>query len=251
MATHLILKLEQFTRLSSDDKLALEQAAARKVRRLGSREDIIQEGDSPRSINLILDGWACRYKVLEDGRRQIVAFLIPGDLCDIRMFILKQMDHSIGALTPVTVAEIPADAILEIADTSTRLSRALWWNSLVEEAIAREWTTNLGQREAIERLAHLFCELFLRLRSVGLTDSQSGQHSFELPVTQEQLADATGMSTVHVNRTLQEMRDTGLIVLKGKMLSIPNPEMLRSVAMFNPNYLHLDRVGREFDANEA
>ena len=250
MATYLIRKLEQFTKLSSVDKEALEQAAALKVRQLRPREDIIHEGDKPRQVNLILEGWACRYKVLEDGRRQISAFLVPGDLCDMRMFILKRMDHSIGALTPVTVAEIPADAILEIADTSTRLSRALWWNSLVEEAIAREWTTNLGQREAIERLAHLFCELFLRLRSVGLTDSQSGQHSFELPVTQEQLADATGMSTVHVNRTLQEMREQGLIIWKGKTITIPDLEALQTVALFNPNYLHLDHAGQALDANE-
>ena len=147
MATHLIRKLEHFTRLSSDDKRVLEQAAAQKVHRLAPREDIIREGDQPRQVNLILDGWACRYKVLEDGRRQITAFLVPGDVCDLRMFILKQMDHSVGALTPLTVAEIRADTILEISDASTRLSRALWWSSLVEESIAREWTTNLGQRQ--------------------------------------------------------------------------------------------------------
>ncbi|MBB3018623.1 CRP-like cAMP-binding protein [Microvirga lupini] len=250
MAFHLIRKLEQFTRLSSDDKRILEQAASLKVRRLGSREDIFREGDKPRHINLILDGWACRYKVLEDGRRQITALLIPGDLCDVHMFILTRMDHSVGAITPLSVAEIPTDTILEITHGSARLSRAFWWNSLVEEAIAREWVTNLGQREAIERVAHLFCELFLRLRSVGMTNSQASCPSFELPVTQEQLADATGMSTVHVNRTIQEMRERGLIVWKGKTVTIPDLEALQDVALFNANYLHLDHAGQAYDANE-
>jgi CRP-like cAMP-binding protein len=251
VATYLISKLEQFTRLSSDDKRALEHAAAQKVRRLRPREDIIREGDKPRQANLILDGWACRYKVLEDGRRQIQAFLVPGDLCDTRMFILKQMDHSVAALTPLTVAEIPSDTVLDLTRSSPRLSHALWWSSLVEEAIAREWITVLGQREAVERLAHLFCELFLRLRGVGLTNGQAGQHSFDLPVTQEQLADATGMSTVHVNRTLQEMREQGLVTWKGKTVTIPDLEALKAVALFNPNYLHFDRDGQGLDANEV
>ena len=247
MSTHLIHKLEQFTRLSRDDKQALENAASLKVRHLAPKEDIIHEGDRPRQLNLILEGWACRYKVLEDGRRQITNFLLPGDLCDMRMFILKEMDHSIGALTPLRAAEIPSDVILELTHSSPRLSRALWWNSLVEEAIAREWTTNLGQREAIERMAQLFCELFVRLRSVGLTN----RISCELPVTQEQLGDATGLSTVHVNRMLQAMREQGLIVLKGKSLTIPDLEALKRAALFNANYLHLDRDGRDLDANEV
>jgi CRP-like cAMP-binding protein len=246
MALCLISKLEQFTKLSSSDKEALERAASSRIRQLGARDDVINEGDRPRQVNLIIDGWACRYKHLEDGRRQISAFLIPGDLCDIRMFILREMDHSIGALTPLRVAEIPSDTILEITDASPRLSRALWWNSLVDEAIAREWTTNLGQRNALERMAHLLCELFIRLRGVGLTRGTS----CELPVTQEQLGDATGMSTVHVNRTLQEMREEGLIVLKGKQLTIPDLQVLQEAALFNPNYLHLAHEGHPYDANE-
>jgi len=247
MAVHLIRKLEQFTRLSGADKQALAQAAAVKVRRLAPREDLIREGDKPRHVNLILEGWACRYKTLEDGRRQITAFLVPGDMCDMRMFILKEMDHSIAALTPLRLAEIPGDIILELSDNHPRLGRALWWSSLVEEAITREWVTNLGQREAIERLSHLFCELYLRLKGAGVADAPS----FELPVTQEQLGDAAGLSTVHVNRTLQEMREQGLIVLKGKVLTILDLDALSTVALFNPNYLHLNGEGRSLDANES
>ncbi|ACA20476.1 transcriptional regulator, Crp/Fnr family [Methylobacterium sp. 4-46] len=247
MPTYLIRKLEQFTRLSSDDKQALERAASGKLRRFSSREDIIREGEAPRRVNLILDGWACRYKVLEDGRRQIAAFLLPGDLCDIRMFILKHMDHSVGTLSPATVVEIPRETILDLTDNFPRLSRALWWYSLVEEATQREWTTNLGQRDALERMAHLLCEVFIRLRGIGLTDGTS----CELPVTQAELADATGLSTVHVNRTLQDLRARGLVILRGKTLTVPDLEALQDAALFSPNYLHLDCEGQELDANDS
>ena len=246
MPHHLIAKLEQFTKLSSDDKETLGRMGSMKVRQLRSKEDIIHEGDRPRQVNLILEGWACRYKVLEDGRRQIAAYLIPGDMCDLRMFILKEMDHSVGAITALRVAEIPKDMILHLTDNFPRLSRALWWNSLVEEATAREWIVNNSQRDATERLAHLLCEVFIRLRGVGLTNG----HSCELPVTQSELAETTGLSTVHVNRTLQDLRAADLIILKGKTLTIPDLERLKDAGLFNPNYLHLERDGRELDAND-
>lgn len=247
MATFLIRKLEQFTKLSADDKRALEEAASAKTRQLEAREDIIQEGDKPRRISLILEGWASRYKVLEDGRRQITTFLVPGDLCDMRMFILKEMDHSVGTLSRTKIAEIPTETILALTDNHPRLSRAFWWNSLVEEAINREWIVNLGQRDAFERMAHLLCELFIRLRAVGLTNGTS----CELPLTQAELGDALGISAVHVNRTLMDLREAGLIVLKGKTLTIPDMDALQEAGLFNPNYLHLDREGQHLDANEA
>ena len=247
MSRYLTRKLELFTRLSSDDKSALERVSKLKLRHLSPREDIFAEGEKPGQVSLILEGWACRYRTLEDGRRQITAFLLPGDMSDLRMFILKSMDHSVAALTKVLLAEIPPDTIVALSDSSPRLARALWWSSLVEEAIQREWTTSLGQREAFERLAHLFCELFIRLMGVGLTEGDS----CDLPVTQEQLGDATGMTTVHVNRTLTAMRDAKLIVLRGRKLIIPDLKALKGAALFNDNYLHLDRVGRALDANEG
>jgi CRP-like cAMP-binding protein len=148
MAHPLILKLEQFTRLSSEDRRALNHAASLQQRRLGPRHDIIHEGDRPEFVNLILDGWACRYKTLEDGRRQITAFFVPGDICDLKVFILREMDHSIGTLSPVLLAEIPRDVVLDLTEGSSRLARALWWSTLVSEAIEREWVVNLGQRSA-------------------------------------------------------------------------------------------------------
>ena len=246
MAIALTRKLEQFTRLSAEDKQVLTQIAER-VRVLGPREDLVHEGDNPSQINVILSGWACRYKQLEDGRRSITGFMVPGDLCDQNIFILRQMDHSLGAMTPVSVAEIPRAVFEDLTLRHPRITQALWWATLVDMAIQREWTVNLGQRDAFERVAHLLCELFLRLRGVGLTKEQS----CELPVTQSDLADAMGLTTVHVNRTLQDLRTAGLIILKGKSLTIPDLEELMRASLFNPNYLHLDREGRYLDANDS
>ena len=245
MPQHLIRKLECFTRLSGEDKRALE-GLARTVHQIGADCDIIHEGDSPEHVNLILDGWACRYKHLEDGRRQIISFFVPGDMCDTHVFVLREMDHSIGTLTPVRLVQIPRDALLDLTDHHPRITRALWWETLVTAAIQREWTVNLGQRTGIERLSHLFCELFLRLRAVGLTDGDT----CPLPMTQQELADATGQTSVHVNRVLQEMRGAGLVILKGKRLTVPNLDALQRVALFNANYLHLDREGAHLNAND-
>ncbi len=243
----LITKLELFVTLSGDDKAAIDRAVSQKIRHLGPREDLIREGDVPDHVNLIQSGWAYRYKQLEDGRRQILGFFLPGDFCDLRIFILKHMDHSIASLTPVTLAEIPRAQILELTDNGSRLARAMWWSALVCESIEREWIVNLGQRTAIERMGHLLCELFIRQRAVGLTRGDS----CDLPLTQSELAETTGLSTVHVNRTLQELRAQGLITLQGKTLKIPDLARLERTSLFTPNYLHLDKEGSEFNANDT
>lgn len=246
MTNPLLRKLEHFTRLSATDRGVLNRVAGERVRRLGAREDILREGERPQDVNLVLSGWACRYKQMEDGRRQIVAFFLPGDLCDLNVYILREMDHSVGTLTPVTVAEISRSTLEEVTLGHPRIVQALWWETLVNMAIQREWTLNLGQRSAFERTAHLLCELFLRLRTVGLTENGR----CELPITQAELADATGLSAVHANRTLQDLRGAGLIALKGRALHIPDFRALADAALFTPNYLHLDREGAHLDANE-
>jgi CRP-like cAMP-binding protein len=242
---YLIRRLERFAKLSGGDRQILEEAT-RNVRRIGARETVIREGERPSQINFILDGWAHRYKTLEDGRRQIVSFLLPGDLCDLNVFVLRQMDHSVGTITPVRVVDLARETFEAITERHTRIAQALWWAALVNEATHREWVLNVGQRTAIERLAHLLCELFVRLEAVGLTDGAS----CEMPVTQAELADATGLSTVHVNRTLQELRGLGLIELRGRQLTIPDLAALQRVGLFNDNYLHLNREGSHLDANE-
>lgn len=245
MADHLRLKLEHFVRLSADDRESLSEMTSSNVRSIRSRRDIIREGEQPGFVNLILDGWAIRHKMLEDGRRQILAFLIPGDLCDLNAFILQEMDHSIGALTPVTIAQVPREIFEDIQRNSPRLYQALCWDQLVQQAIQREWTLNLGQRSAIERIAHLLCELFKRLNTVGLCANGSCQ----IPLTQTDLSEATGVTPVHVNRTVQELRSQGLIQWKGRDLQVPDMDALKRLAMFNDNYLHLSHPGAHLDAN--
>ena len=244
--SHLIRKLEHFVRLSAADRAILSRAAAERVRNFAPRIDIVREGDKPRDVHLILAGWACRYKQLEDGRRQIVSFFLPGDICDLNVFILCEMDHSIGTITSVTIADLSREFFDEIFVGHPRIATAFWWEGLVNSAIQREWTMSLGQRTASERMAHLFCEIFLRLRLAGLTR----EDSCDFPLTQADLADAMGLSKVHVNRTLQELRSAELIILKGKMLIVPNLEQLMNVGLFNANYLHIDHEGRQLDAND-
>jgi CRP-like cAMP-binding protein len=238
-------KLEAFTRLSGEDRAALAEVT-RNVRYVEPRRDLVSEGDKPRYVHLVLDGWACRYKQLPDGKRQIVSLFVPGDFCDINVYILKSMDHSIAAITRLKVAMITPDEMDALMTNRPRVTQALWWHELVSVATQREWTLNLGQRSAYERLAHLLVELYLRLKTVGR--AQNG--SCDFPLTQNDLADATGLTAVHVNRTLQELRRDGLIELERKQLRILDLERMKELAMFNPNYLHLEREGRHLDANE-
>jgi CRP-like cAMP-binding protein len=238
-------KLEAFTRLSSNDKAALAEVS-RNVRVVDARRDVISEGDKPRHVHLVLDGWACRYKQMSDGKRQIVSFCLPGDFCDVNAFILKSMDYSVGALTRLKLAKITSEEMTALMDTRPRIAQALWWHELVVAATQREWTLNVGQRNAYERIAHLLVELYMRLAAVGR--AQHGRCDF--PLTQNDLAEATGLTAVHVNRTLQELRRDQLLELDRKRLQILDLQRLMEVSMFNPNYLHLEHEGRHLDAND-
>lgn len=236
-------RLGQYSPLSPDEAKAVEHLSDGLVRTVPAKRDLLREGDQPHSAFLIESGWACRYKTLADGRRQIVALLLPGDLCDLNGHVLRAMDHAIGALTPVQYADVGHDRVAALTDRHPRLGRALWWQMLVNVSIQREWTLNNGQRSALERIGHLFCELHRRLRGVGLVQGSS----FAFPLTQSDLAEATGLTPVHVNRTLQEMRASGLIVLKERVLDIPNVDLLEEATLFTPDYLHLDGGGADAD----
>jgi CRP-like cAMP-binding protein len=235
MTNPLLRKLSNFTKLS-DEECAAVNECTQDVREFAARDDVISQGDRTGGVKLLLEGFACRYKVLEDGRRQIVAYFVPGDLCDLRVFILKRMDHSIGALVASKVATISPENVLKLTHNYPALTRALWWSTLVEEAIAREWIVNVGQRNALERMAHLFCELLYRFRAVGLNEG----NSCTLPLTQVELAETLGLSSVHVNRTLQELRRQKLITLENGTLTIQDLDALKEVSFFNPDYLHLE-----------
>ncbi|MDQ3247170.1 MAG: Crp/Fnr family transcriptional regulator [Pseudomonadota bacterium] len=198
---------------------------------------MIREGGQPEAVFLILKGWAYRYKHLEDGRRQILAYLLPGDLCDIQIFLFEKMDHSIGLLSDAVIVKIPSAEILDLMDRFPRIERALLWGTLVDEATLREWLLNVGQRFALQRVAHLFCELCVRLAVVGLVDEEE---SFTLPLTQADLADTTGMSAVHINRTLQRLRSDKLVSTSHGRLKILDFARLAEIAGFQETYLHTD-----------
>jgi CRP-like cAMP-binding protein len=242
----LLLNLERYVHLSADDRRAIARLKEAPLTKARARTDIAREGDHPGVVRLMVSGWAGRYKDLPDGRRQIVGFFIPGDFCDLNVYILQAMDHSIGALTSVSYLAIPPGVLEELTHERPRLGQALLWHELVHSSVMREWLLNLGQRSAFERLAHLFVEMYMRMRAVGLTRD----HVCEFPITQTDLAEATGLTPVHVNRTLQELRREGLIELAHKELRILDYERLKKIAMFNPNYLHLDHEGRYLDAND-
>ncbi len=236
MSNPLISKLERGADLTVEDRARLE-AVVRHRRSVERRKDLIHQGDAPSDVHLVMEGFACRYKVLPNGRRQIMAFLIPGDFCDFHVAILGVMDHGIATLTPCTMVSIPSETIADLTMNHPRIARALWWCTLVDEAILREWLVNMGQRPADQQVAHVLCELLVRLQSVGLaTDT-----SYDFPLTQQELGDAMGLSVVHTNRSLQTLRDAGLMVLKDGTMTIPDVARMNEFAGFDPNYLHLTR----------
>lgn len=232
-------KLGNFLTLSPAEAAFLDSLAARKSRHYGAHQDIFREGDPARTMRIMLSGWGCRYKQLADGRRQITGYFLPGDICDLHLSILTSMDHSLASITPVTIVEIDDLEFEKAIEPYPSLKRAFEWESLVNISIQREWALNLGQRSALERIAHLLCELHARLESVGLANG--GELYF--PLTQTAIADATGISAVHVNRTMKELRTAGLIAIQGKAIIVPSMTRLRATAAFDPNYLHLGRIG--------
>ena len=222
--------------MSDGERALLQGITQRRVRRVPARHDVIAEGEPPRFINIVVDGWGCRYKQLPNGSRQVLSLLLPGDLCDANAYILREMDHSIGAITTMTIAEVHPEEFMSLVQASQNITKALWWNEMVMMAIQREWTLSLGQRSARERIAHLLCEIFYRLRVIGRCSGTS----CEFPLTQVDMADATGLTSVHVNRMLQDLRRDNMIELSGKSLNILDMGALMEEAMFNPNYLHLE-----------
>ena len=244
MPNALTRRLSEYVELSDHDRAEIARLTALPTRTVKPRHDLIREGEAPRAVYLILEGWACHYRSLDDGRRQIVDFAIPGDLCDLNVFILDRMDHSIGALTRLKVAVMDRDELQNLVGKSSNITTALWWQELVSKSIHREWIMNVGQRRAVERIAHLLCELFLRLESVGMTTG----FSCDFPLTQNDIADATGLTPVHVNRTLQQLRAMEVVILENRRLIIPDMAALQAVGAFNPDYLHHHRNARHTDA---
>lgn len=232
------MKMEQFTAFSDAEKARLDALISGRREHHAVREDILADGAHSPDCHVILSGLACRYKILPNGSRQIMAFLVPGDLCDAEIFILKVMDHGVAAMTPTVTALVSGADMKAMLREPGHLGEALWWGTMTDLGVLRERIIDHGRRNAYERIAHLLYEMLIRYRMVELTRDDS----FDFPITQTDLADATGLTPVHANRTLQKLRADGLIETTGKTIRVCDPPRLKAAARFNGEYLHLDRV---------
>jgi CRP-like cAMP-binding protein len=232
----LLWRLDSITDLTEEDRRAFLDLPLN-VKVFEADTDIVREGERPTDCCVVLSGFVCRYKLLADGRRQILGFYIPGDLPDLQSLHLDVMDNGLGTLVTSSVALIPHETIRDLLARRPSLAAALWRNTLIDAAMFREWMIGIGRRSAYQRIAHLLCELQVRLKAVGLAN----ENGYDLPVTQSELGDALGLSTVHVNRVLQDLRSDGLVILRGGSLRIPDWDALQSAGDFDAAYLHLKR----------
>jgi CRP-like cAMP-binding protein len=231
----LIRKLRSISPLSDEEKRCLLTLPL-VTRSVGPDQDIVREGDRPTDCCLVLEGFACRYKLTAEGRRQIFSFHLPGDIPDLQSLHLEVMDHSLATLTTSKLAFIPHDRVTDMMRRCPRVGDVLWRDTLIDAAVFREWMMGIGRRSACTRIAHVLCEVLVRMKAVGLANGSE----CDLPVTQTELGDALGLSTVHVNRSLQELRAAGLIALRGGLLTVLNWRGLREAGEFDAAYLHLD-----------
>lgn len=233
MSNRFIDKLNGFGELSPAAVTALTDVTAR-PRKIAAKHDLIREGDRPGPVFVMLDGWAYRYKIMPNGTRQVLAYLMPGDCCDLHIGLLAQMDHSIQTVTAAVVAMVGRAEMDAIMDEHRSIARAMYIAQLVDEGIMRAWIASMGRRASIERVAHLMCELYLRARNIGIANGET----FALPLSQLLLADSLGMTPVHLNRVLKELRLTGAMTLARGSLLIVDPGKLIQIAGFDENYLH-------------
>ena len=226
--------------LVSDEEEAVLRGLFSEVREAGPSRTLIRAHATLSESTLLIDGFICRYKDLADGQRQILELHVPGDFLDLHSFLLKRLDHNVGTLTPVRVATVPHDRLKDVTERYPHLARLLWLSTLLDAALHRERILSVGRRSALSRIAHLFCELRLRLEIVGLTDGDR----FALPITQADIGDASGLTPVHVNRTLRKLRDEELMTFRGGEVVIHDWERLQLVAEFSTDFLYLERRPR-------
>jgi CRP-like cAMP-binding protein len=235
MQNSLIRKLALLADLPSEDRRAIDHALTT-TRFVPPKQTLVYDGDTPDTTHVVLDGFACRSKHLDDGGRQIVAYVLPGDFGAFHGTTPVTLDYSVTTLSGCVIAEI-SRPVMQGLLSRPAIAYAFWQLSLQEASILRAWITNNGRRDSESRIAHLVCELFVRLQAVGRVDG----NTFQLPLSQEDIADTVGLSTVHTNRCLQSLRTQGLIRFKGGALEILNPEGLARLCSFNPSYLPVAR----------
>lgn len=230
----LVRKLGNHVHLDECDQAAILQLPFT-LRSAAPLSYLVREGDAAGACAVLLSGYAFRSKTTETGARQIVSIHIPGEALDLQHLFLDCADHNVQALAEARVALIPRAALRELVMANPNIAHAVAVSNQVESSIFREWLLNVGRRDARQRLAHLMCELATRLEQQEIASSST----LVLPMTQEQLADATGLTSVHVNRTLMSLEKDGLISRSKRAVSFPDWEGLRSIAGFSDLYLHL------------
>ena len=232
----LVRKVESIALFTlSEAETAALHAIPMHVATFDAYQDIVREGDRPFQCFVLLDGIAAIYKSTRSGKRQVMAYHVPGDVPDLQSLHLKMLDNSISTVSPCRIGFIQHDALRALFRAHPRLGEAFWRMTLTDAALYREWMLNIGRRDAYARMAHLFCEFITRLDIVGLAP----ERSCPMPMTQSELADALGVTPVHVNRVLGDMREAGLITLRSKRLTVHDWDGLKAAAEFDPTYLHL------------
>ncbi|WP_081469627.1 Crp/Fnr family transcriptional regulator [Sphingomonas sp. PAMC 26617] len=221
--------------LSQQERRALEDAVA-SPRPVSVHKQLVREGACADSLFLIIEGWACRYTTTTNGSRQFSALLLPGDLCNLDALLTVRPDYGVRTLTQATILALPRDRALALATQHAGITRTFTWLAFVENAILGKWAQSLGRRSAKERLAHLLCELSMRSSMADGTET-----SFEFPLTQEQIADALGLTAVHVNRMMHLLRAEGLVAIANRTMTLPDVARLRQIGGFDPRYLHIKR----------
>jgi len=236
MITAHLKKLRLRAAISADEERVIHGLVAESRR---SRADtVLVKAGQPLNVSmLVLDGWLVRSKDLPSGERQVMEIHLPGDFADLHGFTLKQLDHDLIAITECVIGYVPHERLMELTEKHPRLARIYWLSTNIDAAITREMALSLGQRSAISRMAHLFCELHTRLAIIGRTDGDT----FEFPLTQRELGECLGLTVVHVNRTLQELRRRGLVQAENRHVTITDRRGLEAVAEFDPTYLQLHR----------
>lgn len=232
--TTLVEKLSLRDRISPEEIEAL-QKALEPPKTVVAGSDIVREHTRPLHSTLLISGFSARYSTLEDGARQITEINVAGDFIDLHSLLMKQMDHGVVALTECVIAEAPHSGLIDITERHPHLTRLLWLDTIIDAAIHRQWLVAMGRRSGLGHIAHLVCELYLRLQAVG----QTGDMSFDLPLTQATLGDALGLSTVHVSRLISELRGEGVINWSGGRIDILDWRRLAEIAEFDPTYLRL------------
>jgi CRP-like cAMP-binding protein len=234
-----ILKLKARDAMSAEEERVLRDTIAR-AEDVPADRIVVRAGEELTFSILLLDGLMCRYKDLRNGERQIMELHVPGDFLDLHGFLLKRLDHNVMSLVTSRIAIVPHARLLAITEEHPHLSRLLWLSTLIDAAIHREWLLSLGRRSAVARIAHFFCEMHARLGVVELADATG----FPLDITQTDLAECLGLTAVHVNRTLRELREAKLAVFRNGRVDILGPAGLERTAQFDPDYLQIEKRPR-------